>query len=245
MTETKTFQLIDYLTCRVTLNVLGFTDDEIRKAIKDLDLPESSIVEEKSFKEEPKWIKTKEYVRKGIHYYKEYKGQYYKDCSCMGVVYKVTKQYQGLIHGKIIHKMLENKYEWFNSFYKEVEEDIKFCINIKSTLEDIPHEYKDLTVNQLYLLIQNTKKTTKKSLWSLYEMYNEKYELYLDTEFGSLYVPIQAILENNFDMIEERMISYFKSYFNITKVPNERYLNAIKPLTSKEANKLKSYLTSN
>ena len=79
-------------------------------------------------------------------------------------------------------------------------------------------------------------------LWSTYWK-DCQGKIYLNTEFGSLYIPFDAIKNNDFSLIEERMTDYFSWYYGNNE--NESYLNAIKPLESKEAIFLKELLTKN
>ena len=87
--------------------------------------------------------------------------------------------------------------------------------------------------------------------WSIYELSDaENYEIYMDTENGTLYVPIKALLERNPKIIEERMKSYHKWYYNVAgyklnhkenetveqykKRREQDYEKAISPLQSRE-----------
>jgi len=87
--------------------------------------------------------------------------------------------------------------------------------------------------------------------WEIYELSNaENYEIYMHTEYGTLYVPVKALLEGKPELIEERMKSYHKSYYNAAgyklnhkegesfeeykKRRKEEYKKALRPLESKE-----------
>ena len=74
--------------------------------------------------------------------------------------------------------------------------------------------------------------------WKVYKLsYND---IYLETEFGSLYVPIKAIFNNDYTLIEQRMNEYFNFYHKHNK---EKLEESLKPLQSKEYQELKGYLT--
>jgi len=93
--------------------------------------------------------------------------------------------------------------------------------------------------------------------WSIYSI-EEKYEIYMKTEFGSLYVPIKALLEKNKQIIIDRMTSYYQEYRLTSSYPLNKHINETKeefekrkkeeykkdisPLKSKEAKKLFGYL---
>jgi len=40
----------------------------------------------------------------------------------------------------------------------------------------------------------------------------DKYEIYMDTEAGFLYVPVKSLFMKDFSIVEDRMLSYWKSY---------------------------------
>ena len=215
------FETIDFLTCRKYLNDLGFSDAEITVTLNQLSINKRDLCDENGYKSEPIWPKIKEFSRKGVIHYKEYKGEYVKECTANGEYWFVPSQYQGLKHGKIIFTILSNRYNWF-----------------------------DMTKD-------DKKKVTE---WQLYEMSSINYEMYLNTEFGSLYVPIKAIVEKDFSIIEKRMNDYFKFYYDYKTLKDyglnhngrtkeqykadmlESFNKAIAPLQSKEAEIIKSNL---
>lgn len=72
----------------------------------------------------------------------------------------------------------------------------------------------------------------------------------MQTEYGTLYVPVKALLEGKPELIEERMKSYHKDWFNMAsyelnckkgesfeeykKRREQEYEKALRPLESKE-----------
>lgn len=99
--------------------------------------------------------------------------------------------------------------------------------------------------------------------WDIYQMSAEaaNWEIYLKTEFGSVYVPVMALLKNNVGKIINRMESYHNDYRNhrdpkATKHNHKKdehpqhcplcqqrfYDESMKPLQSKEFAALKKEL---
>jgi len=265
-TDKKTFQVIDYLKCRTELNSLGISDAEIQKALNELNITKNDLTDKQGFQNIPNYLKVFE-VTKERHQFKQkqYNGAWEKEVDVIGVEVMIPSQYQGLKHGKIIETILKNRFSWFSSFtkdknYKEKIIDIDYCNRLD--LDKLTDEQKNLSINEL-LDLSKKEVIKKESAWSLYEMHtSENYELYLSTEFGSLYVPLKAILSKDFSLIEKRLKTYAESYHDPKKLScfalNHRgrtieqykkdkeadYLKMIEPLKSKEAKELKKYLKS-
>jgi len=74
--------------------------------------------------------------------------------------------------------------------------------------------------------------------WSIYaNSIGEDYEIYMKTSEGSLYVPVKAFTEG-FEVVRERMISYWKDYLN--KKPENFQKYCLDVLASNEAFKLEA-----
>lgn len=260
-------EIIDYLKCKKALNNIGITDKEITKAFEQLQISRNDLCEEYAI-ERPgrKPVNSvHEFLKVGIGHFEKYQGEYVKKYTATADIYLIPSQYQGLRHGKIIEKILNNRFKWFNTFlkdkcYQESETERYFDTIGRLDVNRLPEKYKNMTVAELVSLRDGIKSTKKESAWSLYEMYNENYEIYLTTEFGTLYVPIKALLDKDFNLIKKRMISYALSYHDPKHLSgfalNNRgrtmeqyaidkkidYENMIKPLKSKEAKMLKKLL---
>lgn len=261
-TLVQTFEAIDFLTCKDDLLNIGFTIDEIKKAIEDSGNTKESLTDKKGFLNEPKYMKVYE-VTKERHQFKvdEYRGEYKKEVLKTGIECRISAQYQGLRHGGIIFHLLKNRFNWFDKFNKKIKELVK-PLEGYVRIKDVPNDFDNLTLKEIKELTEGKEVTKTKSLWSLHQMYTgSNYEMYLDTEFGTLYVPIQSLINKDFSLIENRMTTYALSYhdpINLsgyalnhrgrTKEEYKRdkeqdYNNMVKPLESKEALKLKKFLS--
>jgi hypothetical protein len=257
MTDKK-IELIDWLTNRKIWNKY-FTDQEINTALQQLKYSVSDLTDEQFQESSNCHYTVNELVRTGNGTIKKYfrDTNYSMDVQVSGYYFRVPARYQGLKHGKILEQLLKNKFNWFDSFKEIVIEKNKPDINSYVKFKDIPKEYESFTIKQLKELTESVNIEVEKSLWSLYEL-QENAEIYLKTENGSLYVPLDALLNNDFSLIENRMTSYFKWYhkasnyslnsrgrsleqFNSDK--EQDYINSLKPLESKEAIQLKKLLT--
>lgn len=146
------------------------------------------------------------------------------------LVYFIPKKYPNIFENDLFKKEIDAKTD-FKTFG-----EFKEFHNISD----------DDSIKKVLTLLKTSSKPTKKTVskFDIYSPSGEKnYEIYLNTEFGSLYIPFDAIKNNDFSLIEERMTDYFSWYYGNNE--NESYLNAIKPLESKEAIFLKELLTKN
>jgi len=228
-------KLIDWLTCKEVL-LQYFTEEEIELALHQINYSLDDLTDIENFENEPKFYKHYELYKQNVRFNKKvYQGEYSKDVSVVGNSYRVKAKYQGLKHGKLVHKLFSHKYEWFDSFFTTQLLDCKqFTGFIR--LKDIPEEFKDLTINQL---LEVERKEVVKSQWKIYEV-NSNPEMYLETEFGSLYVPYNSLIDRDFSIIENRMTTYVNWY----STDIEEKTAMLKPLISKEALKLKEYYES-
>lgn len=264
-TEVKAFERIDYLKCRKELNNLGIEDREINNALNSLNIEKRQLCDEIAVRDGQRcFYNPCEFTKRSVGHFKTYMGEYVKEFTENADHYLIPAQYQGLKHGEIIFKILCNKFNWFDSFikdksYKESVIDLDFLSRLD--ISKLTEDQKNLTVNELIELTKKEKIIKKESAWGLYEMYSENYEMYLTTEFGSLYVPIKALLNKDFSLIKSRMTKYAASYhdpINLSgyalnhrgrskeeykKDKEQDYNNMIKPLKSKEAKLLKKYLS--
>lgn len=256
-------ELIEWLSCKESLINLGFTETEIKQALIDAEIKENDLTDVKGFKHEPHYLKKYELVKSGVYFtQKEYNGCWERDVEVYGSEYRIIGHYQGLKHGKIIFQLFKNKYNWFDIFKHEVIEKSKPRINSWTKLKDIPESFHNISVKELIEMSEPVNITVSKSSWDIYELHSDKNpEMYLKTEFGSLYVPYKAILTNDFSLITNRMKSYALDYHDPIKLSgfalNHRgrtkqeykkdkeqdYLNMIKPLESEEALQLQKYLS--
>jgi hypothetical protein len=266
--ETKVFERIDFLKCREELNELGITDKEINKALDDLGFTTRDLTNETGYKQEPTYIKKKNFLRNGNVHCKDYKGAYVKEYTVTGPIYQVSAQYQGLKHGDIIFKLLCNRYSWFDDFkvkknYQESETESYFDSIGRLSTGSMSKEHLNMTVAELIALREGKKITKDKSAWDLYEMYGSRdYEMYLTTETGSLYVSLKAIIDKDWSVIDKRMKTYGMSYHDpknlsgyalnhrgrskeeYKKDKEEDYKKMIAPLKSKTAKLLKKAMLS-
>lgn len=239
------FERIDFLKCREALNKLGFTDQDINTALDQLNITKHDLCDSQGFRNGVwDYITVKEFDRRGTVFYKEYKGAYYRDKTEQGEYWLVPSRFQGLKHGKIIFQLLKNRFEWFDTFNKTTIKKIKPKFNENTKIKDLPSDLYNLTLSEIISMSQKEQEIEEiNSLWSLYEMSDgEDYEIYLSTEYGCLYVPIVAILDKDFSLIEKRMKDYFGWYCNLSRKDcREKLSNVLKPLESNEAEKLKEY----
>lgn len=267
-TERKIPDRIDYLKCKKHLNDFGITDEEINKALDNLGITKKDLCEEIGFKNEGQtpYGNTWEEIGRGTIYLVEYKDNgFEKRYRRTGMRYLIPHQYQGLKHGDIIFEILKNKFEWFPSFkvqkfYEESPVEEYFDTIGRLDVNRLPEEFKKLSVQELLNMNSKIKITKEESGWNLYEMSSsDHYELYLRTEFGSLYVPFKALMNKDWKAIEHRMKTYALSYHDPINLSGyalnhrgrtkeqyaedkkEDFNKMIKPLESKEALTLKSY----
>lgn len=265
----ENIKVIDYLKCRKSLNNLGITDEEINKVLDELGYNKENLCDTIALEKSEPYQKPFEFVKSGTSTFKEYsvvKGkEYIREYTALAKFYRVPAQYQELKHGAIIYRILCNKYDWFDTFqkdksYKESETAEYFDTIGRLNVNKLPEKYFNMTVAELISLKEEVKISKKESAWSLYEMYNENYEMYLDTEFGTLYVPIKALLNKNTKLITNRMTSYAMSYHDpknlsgftlnhrgrtkeeYVKDKQKDYENMITPLNSKEAKLLFDFI---
>lgn len=247
----------EWLKCYDILISFGFTKEEINKAIDEAELKLSSLTDTSGYENIDmfKHLKvTYDIIRNSYYFTKKvYNGEWEKEVKTHGYEIRTPSTYQGLRHGDIIFNLLKNKFSWFDddifNLFTKVEQN-KF--NLDSKVKDFYHDYSNFTVKEIIELRDNPK-VVKKSLWSIYELHNDSDEIYLKTEFGSLYVPYKALLKYDKKIIVERMKKYNLDYHDPIRLSgfalNHRgrtkeqykidkendYANAIKPLESKEA----------
>ena len=243
--KTKSIQLIDWLTCKDKL-LHHFTVKEVNKALKDCNITVSDLTDERGFENYPTYMQVFEEISDKYRFTKEkyfHNTDYSKRIDVQGWKIRVKAQYQGLKHGKIIFQLLKNKYKWFDSFYKTTQETkVIKTSDYLTRLTDIPEKYRHRSINSL---LKNPPKEIikrKQSLWNLYECSSKDYEIYLETEHGTLYVPISALIKGDFSIIKERMEIYWKWYYN-SPDRKEFLKKALMPLKSKECKLLKKYLS--
>ena len=157
--------------------------------------------------------------------------------------YVVTYQYASVVEGEIIRYFLEKKYphifrhpKFFRK--KRVEVDGR-----ELPLSEFIKEYGDITIGEATrraLELAATEREVTASKFAIYSTnYRDDYEIYLETESGSLYVPLQAIVERDFSFVDQRMRSYFSWYY---KDKPQKLKDALAPLGSPEAALLKQLL---
>jgi hypothetical protein len=260
-TTQKQISLTDWFNGTEELLKLGFTENEIEKAIIDSGNDVNSLTDIQGFQSFPQFLKRAELVDANYSYTKTtHIIQQGKDFEARervkGIGVRVPANYQGLKHGKILFALFSKKWSWFASFNKTETCEIKKYLS-DMPMSQIPEEFKHLTPQQLrseYLLEQELSEC---SLWEIYEMHNDA-ELYLNTDNGSLYVPIKALINSDFFIIEERMKSYWSSYLGVCGFAlnhrgrsedqykndqQEAYNKAMSALQSPQAKQLKKYLS--
>jgi hypothetical protein len=262
--ETKNLSLIEWFNGTPDLLKLGFSESEIEKAILDSGTTVEDLTEVKGFQSLPSYYKRFEVVQeKGHRYFVEVfhpnGGDWKKTEWRTGMGVRIPAQYQGLRHSKILFALFSNKWSWFDSFKKKEECSIKKYLS-DLPISQIPEQFQNLTPTELrreYLIEKELKEC---SLWKIYEMRDDG-EIYLETSKGSLYVPISALIQSDFSVIEERMRNYWGSYrkvdlsgysLNHRGRTEAQYLidqaedqkKSLEPLKSPEGLQLKKYLSS-
>lgn len=228
----KTYRLSDWLKGLETLKNLGFTVEEIEKAITDSGNNIDTLTDINGFQTFPQYLTNSVYEvvhTSGFSYMKtEYtnaKGKTFKhDEIVRGMGIRQPAQYQGLKHGAILFCLFKNKWSWFDSFTFTKECSIKTALS-SLPINQIPAEYQHMTAAELRYENIVKKELQSCSRWDIYEIGSEKhFEIYLkcgenkgangifNTSFDSLYVPIEALVNSDFSIIEERMKSYWGWY---------------------------------
>jgi hypothetical protein len=217
-TEIKTITLTEWFNGTQDLIKLGFTEPEILKAITDSGNTIDTLTEIKGFQSLPSYMKLAEITQeRGYKYWVEVYhpngGDYKKTEWRTGMAVRVPAQYQGLKHNTILFALFSNKWAWFDTFKRKEECSIKKYLS-DLPISQIPAEFQDLTPAQLkreYLIEKEVKECSK---WTIYEMRADG-EIYLETESGTLYVPIAALLNADFSLIEKRMRDYWGWYYKV------------------------------
>lgn len=261
-TEQKAISLTEWFTGTPELLKLGFTEAEIEKAILDSDNNVDTLTEIKGYQSLPKWMKKAEVVQEsGYRYFAEVYhpngGDWKRTEWRTGIGVRQTAQYQGLKHSAILFALFSNKWAWFDTFKKKEECSIKKFLS-DLPISQIPAEFQNLTPSELrreYLIEKEVKECSQ---WKIYEM-REDGEIYLETASGSLYVPIAALVNKDFPLIDKRMRTYWGWYnkvdlsgyaLNHRGRTEAQYLieqaeaqsKNLLPLESPEAIQLKKYL---
>jgi hypothetical protein len=248
MEEENKLEAIDYLRCRPQLNEMGFSDEQIKTALVEVGLNVNLLTDSYGCERGSKpYMKPYEFIRHGQVHAEEWKGEFKKEYTYNGDFYRVPSQYQSTKVGDLVMELFSKRYVWWNDFtidknYTESETGEWFDFMGRLDVDALPEKYLNMKVYEVRDLNIKKDLTKKKSAWSMYDIHDaEKYEVYLATEFGSLYVPIQAILKKDFSIVEKRMLDYFGDYYS-GKGREEYYAKAIKALESEEAKLLSLFL---
>ena len=223
---------------------LGFTEEEIKEASKKCNLEYSDVSEIKGFQEESHiFYKTHQFVKKS-HQYHERRycnngEQLMNGKTVSGIGVRVPSNYQGNTTKNILMELMKNRYDWFDSFIIDknyTEKPLSYAYSIgRLTLDKLTEEHKNLTGHQLIELANSSIEIQRaKSAWEIYDLDM----LYLSTKNGSIYVPLEAILKSDIDIVIDRMTKYFKSYHS----DKSRVAKSLLPLKTEEFNQLKNYL---
>lgn len=129
MSQQTKVKLSDWLTCKKELIDLGFKETEINKALRQLKFTLDDLTDKKDFETEPNYYNPR-LLSEDFHtcYKKEHvtvKGKCFESCKYkpyQAQTWIIQATYQGLKHGNIIHKLLSNKFEWFNKFKWDIYE---------------------------------------------------------------------------------------------------------------------------
>lgn len=118
--------LIEWLSCTKGLLELGFSLDEINKALKQSETTLSDLTDtEKHEQGKTNYFDSKQEYYELINdhttgYFKEVKiikgKEFVHEYQASAKEYRVQAHYQGLKHEKIISKLLENRFKWFSKF---------------------------------------------------------------------------------------------------------------------------------
>ena len=238
--QASPIKLSSWLSNYDKLIKVGFSEQEIENALVKSSLTLRDLTTTKGFKSEPKYMGTYEVVRDKYRFtVEEWMGEYKKDVEVIGLEVRIKCQYQHLRTKKLVDELFKAKFNWFNDNELMQVRTITTKKSISDLpISEIPDEYKNCTLSELRLkFIENKEEVLK----SKFEIYGDSEEMYLKTEFGSLYIPYEALLKNDFSIIENRMKTYFEWYYNKAD-KKEQLEKALKPLESKEAKFIKSKL---
>ena len=111
---------IEWLSCKTELLRL-FTEDEIKKALVDTGTTVRDLTYEEEFETVPPYQKpsvmVKDWHTGTVRRTMNYKGKEWETHEEARIqTWRVTAQYQSLSHGKIIHRLLSNRFKWFTEF---------------------------------------------------------------------------------------------------------------------------------
>lgn len=200
---------------------LGFSEEEIKEASERCSLKDSDVSEIKGFKDESTpqhFYKVHQFVKESHTYHeRQYcsNGRELADSKTVsGIGVRVPSDYQGSVTNNMLTQLFKKRHDWFDSFlinknYTEKPLDYALTRGMLM-LENLTEEHKALTGFELLELSKvKTEIQGTKSAWSIYNLD----EMYLSTELGSLYVPVKAIIESDFSIIENRMKTHSKSWY--------------------------------
>lgn len=222
----------------------GFTDEDILKAMSQIRMTKEDIVCVKEVEQLSTYYPY--VVLKDNHSFTVEKkiwnnklGRYEKIATKV-IGYKIETPYNLIIETKLIHKLFSNRYNWFNNniFTRVVEKKFKTTDYLR--LKDIPDELEDWKVSEL-ISQDEISYFTKESKFKTYrgeEIYLET-DIELNGHFQCLYIPIKAILNKDWSLIEKRHTDYHKEYY---KKNPESLIIALSVLESPESLKLKTIL---
>ena len=112
-----------WLNCTGILIELGFSVLEIEQALEQEALGVRELTDVKGFKDTPRHYRKMEIIREGVGVYvtdhRIWGGKTYENTERVtGTEVRLSAQYQGLKHGRLIKRLLSNRLPWFNNRFK-------------------------------------------------------------------------------------------------------------------------------
>ena len=213
------FNILDWITDDVKVH---FSDEEILKAIYDLDIVYNDIYEIYDMSVSSKYgvvVKPpKTYHYMGLHK-EETKTVNYEIIKHSIYTLHVPSK---LINNRLVLRLLENRFEFMTSevfnVVKKVDFDMKPIHSDFVRLSQLPKELRVLTLEELLKLDVYTY-VEKKSRFSTYDVnsiyYKSKYEAETNNiHYPTLHMGFETFLNGNWEAIEKETRKYFTDYYS-------------------------------
>jgi hypothetical protein len=221
---------------------LGFTDDDLLKAINELRIDNEDLTTTEEVEFLPirrPYILVKDnhecWVNRAI---RGNRGRTRKE-RVKVIGYLIEVGMQTIIESELFHSLLSTRFSWFNNniFTKVVKKT--FSTKGSITLKSVPYILKDWTISELL----SQKEVTYTDKESRFKTYRPDNEIYLETDtivnghFQSIYIPLDALFIYDWNKLLERHTRYHKDYYG--KFKPELLEPSLSVLESPEALKLK------
>jgi len=234
-------KLSDYLNCKSTLLELGFTEEEIDNAVDQAEFRESDVVDEKKIAYPiPSYYEKFDVIEEKILIKEKYIGD--KLVRTLGELIKVPANLQ-VNNWKVVKNLLKLRFNWIDEFnYQSTTKVDKLFSCMFYSMTNVPDYLRNYTLQEIFDLKESQKEIPCiKSKIKIYDISKNDSKIYLETEFGSLTIPLDLLLKKDFEGIINHTKNHIKSYNDGCKEDIHK-LNNVEIFTTPEVLKLQSLL---